>query len=198
MSGVLENSLISEGIALSSSQIPTAAQDVVGVFDNDLNQLFVNARPIKASVRETDKFMKHPSEIGITITDHRIFNPLSITLSIIVNPENFADTYQQVRSANQSLTPLVCLTKVGSFDSLFITEYPHEEDVAHFDTITLVIKLEQVIFVQSQTTQLPPGSTTTSRGNKTAKAATPTQTNQAAGDGVNSWFFNLGKGAGAI
>lgn len=163
---------------------PTSpSQDVVGVFDVNFNQLFVSARPVKATVKEGGKLAKHPIETGNTMTDNRITLPVEIQLSIICDPANYRDTFKQIKTAYQSLTPLYVQLKADSYDNMFIEDLPHEETPDMFDTIAIGLKLSRVIFVTAQYAQLPPANvkkasnaSTVKTGQKEGAAATTTQT----------------------
>lgn len=154
---------------------PTQAQDVIAVFDNDFNQLFPDARALTADVSETAKLMKHPVETGIVITDHRIIEPIKITLNVIMRPDTFADMYQQAKDVFKGNTTIQVQTKTDLYSSMLMQELPHKEDAAHFDTITMVMKFEQVLFVKAQTLKL----SSVNAGNKTGKTASATDSEHA-------------------
>lgn len=171
---------------MSTSGPAPASQDVVGVFDQNFNQLFHSARPIKAAVREGGKLAKHPVETGSTITDNRITLPVEINLSMILTPSEFQDTFQQIRDAYTTLNPLTVLLKAASYPSMFIEALPHDETTEIFDTIPVALKLTQVIFAQAQYAQLtqsqvanPSNSSTVQTGQQEGGAATPQQTSAA-------------------
>ena len=84
-------------MALNDTNIPSAASDVVGVFDANFNQVFRLARPVKAQIHETSKPMEHPVETGIIITDHRIILPVEIEFSLILPPGEYRPVYQQIK-----------------------------------------------------------------------------------------------------
>jgi hypothetical protein len=160
----------------------SAAVDVVGVFDSGLNQLFQDARPIKAMVKEQSKLMDNPGETGISITDHRIFEPTEIELSLVLRPATFRDTYAQIKTAYQQLTPLSVQTKTDTYANMYVLAMPHDEDPDIFDTVSLALKLREVNLVTAQFAQLPAGqvkkasnSSTVKTGQKTTTTATPQQ-----------------------
>lgn len=177
----------------SNAYNPTMAYDVVGVFDSDFNQLFPDARPLKASVRETAKLMKHPVESGATITDHRIINPIGISLSMVLTPETYVDTYNQIKAVFLSATVVYVQTNTAFYSNLLIGAMPHQEDPAHFDTIAINLSLEEVEFVQAQVSALP--DTQKQGGNKTATAATATQTTAATTKAKSSAAYSMLFGA---
>lgn len=156
---------------MSGSQTsPTAAQDVVGVFDNNFNQLFVDARAITASVKETVKLMKHPVELGAEITDHRVIEPIQIQLSMILTPETLTDTYDRIRVLKTFNQTVQVQTKTNYYPSMMLSAMPHKEDTEHFDTITIQLSFEEVRFVKVSTSPLP----VVNSGNKNAHTSSTT------------------------
>lgn len=172
----------------------SAAQDVVGVFDEDFNQLFVMARPLRALVRDGSKLMKHPIETGGTIVDHRVFEPIGIELSMILSPAEFQNTYQEIKSAYTGNSKLIVQTRVDTYADMVILEIPHDETGEMADTIAMGLKLEQAIFVDPQYAQLPPSKVKKSSNSSTAKTGQKQGT--AASDSQNSAAYDLIFGSG--
>lgn len=194
MSGsILINALVGQLTAQSYAYTPTMAQDVVGVYDSNFFQMFPDARPIKVSLKEAAKLMKHPVESGATITDHRIILPIGISMSMVLTPETYVDTYMQVKAALLSSVVLCVQTNTGYYKNMVVAAMPHEENPAHFDTITMNISLVEVQFVQAQTSQLP--DTQKPTGNKTAKAATSTEAGAATTKAKSSAAYSMVFGA---
>jgi hypothetical protein len=151
------------------------AQDVVGVFDSGFNQLFEEARTMKASVKETAKGMKSPIETGSTVTDHIVFNPDVIDLYVVVQAGAVQDTYQEIKSLYKSATLMSVQTNTDTYDNMYITEMPHDETPEMFDAVGITIKFEEADFVAAQFGQLtvkqvkkPSDASTTQAGEKTA------------------------------
>jgi hypothetical protein len=138
-----------------ANQIATASADVVAIFDQNFNQLFVTARPIKATVKEDSKVMEHPLETGATVVDHTIILPVEIEIAIIPTRGEYRDVYQRIRQAYKKRDLLVVQTKTGVYENQIIQSLPHEEDPEQFDTIAIGLKLREVQFVQAQFTKLP-------------------------------------------
>lgn len=188
-------SLIGAVVNATAAYTPTYAQDVVAVFDASFNQIFVNARPVKASVKESAKLMKHPVESGSTQVDHRVFEPIGIDLSMVLTPANYFDTYREIRGVFLGKSTIQVQTKTGLYQNLLISDMPHEESPDTFDTIKMTIKLSEVIIVSASTI-----TTATSKqngGNKTGSAATATQENNAnakanSGSALHSILYGKG------
>lgn len=160
--------------------VPNASADVVGVFGPGLNQLFADARPIKATVSETSKVMEHPVEDGTVITDHRIVQPTSIELSMIVSGAFFRSVYQQIKQVFTDGRLLTVQTKTSSYTNMLIEEMPHTEDADLFDAVAVAIKLKEVKFVTAQYGTLPASkvrnpanASTTQKGQQQTTATDP-------------------------
>jgi hypothetical protein len=130
-------------------------------------QMFANARPMKATIRETSKVMEHPVETGVILSDHHIINPVEIDIPLVVTSTtpgtinsllslvgigsavaaNYAATYSQIRQAFINATLLSVKTNVGVFSNMIIADMPHEEDPEMFDVITIALHLKQVIYI---------------------------------------------------
>ena len=105
---------------LIDALIPNASADVVAVFDQDFNQVFENARPIKAAVNEESKIMDHPLETGATISDHQIFLPIGIELSLILSRDDYRSVYQQIKQLFRTNSILTVQTRTDSYPNMLI------------------------------------------------------------------------------
>jgi hypothetical protein len=168
-------------MALTQKQTTPASSDVVAVFDATTGlQLFAGARPIKAMINESSKFMEHPLESGASVTDHKIFMPIEIGLQLILDAAEYRSIYQQIRDAYTKSTKLSIQLKAATYSNMYIVEMPHDEDTDFFDTIALALKLKEVRFADVIILTLPPAkvrrpkdASTTKNGQQTGKAPTP-------------------------
>ena len=171
-----------------SYDVPTAAQDVVAVLNADFEQVFEEARAIKATIMRASKAMEHPLETGATITDHRIVLPVNIELSLILSSEDYRAVYQQVRDLFTAGELLTVQTRVDSFESMLIEKMPHDETPEMFDGVALALSLKEAQFVQPQFSTVkvekPKDSTTVKRGQQQ-----PTDSPPARKGSVLSGFF---------
>lgn len=186
MSSILDDIASVQAGFAAASFLPTAAYDVVGVYDQSFNQLFRTARPMKAVVKEPSKSMKHPVESGGTVTDHIVFLPVQIELTMILLTEEYQNTYEQVRQTYKAATILTVQTATGAYDNMWIVDMPHEETPELYGTISLGLKLEEVKFVTAQFQKMPTSTvksasnaSTVNRGQKQTGAATDAQTSSA-------------------
>lgn len=157
--------------------IATAAVDVVGIYDAQLNQLFVNARAIKAVIKPDSKSFDHPLEDSTTIVDDRVLLPIEIELSLIIRPGEVENTYQQISQIFSNGQLVKVQTKTAIYDNQLIIAMPHEEDPSMFDTVVIALKLRQTQFAVTSLTTIAPRNpsqgNTVNRGNLQPQSAPP-------------------------
>jgi hypothetical protein len=152
--------------------LPSFAFDSVAILTQDYTQVFNQARPIKAVVKEEAKLMEHPVETGITIVDHRIILPVEIELSMILSPNDYQNTYNQIREFYLNATLLIVQTRAGVYTNQLIQSMPHEEDPALYDTLSIALSLKEVQFVTAKYSNTPKNksnSNTSDRGSQQGK-----------------------------
>lgn len=125
--------------------------DVVGIFDEEGAQLVPEGRPIKASVTEASKLLEHPLEDGSSVSDHRIFMPVEIEMTIICD----FDLRQRYAAIYRDTETVTIQTNGGSFDSMCIESMSHDETAEVFDRLPIVLKFKEAVFVQAQFQALP-------------------------------------------
>jgi hypothetical protein len=167
-----------------ASFIPSFGSDSVAIFDQDYQQLFQDARALKATVKEEAKLMEHPVESGATIVDHRIILPVEIELALILTSGAYQNTYNQIRDYYYNGTLLTIQTKSGIYQNQLIQSMPHEEDPSQYDVLTLILSTKQVIFVTAQYGTTPKNAANTNtvdRGTQQGATANAVQTGSIGG-----------------
>ena len=99
--------------------------------------------------------MEHPLESGAVVTDHMVVQPVGIELTMILKPEAYRDTYQEIRTLYLAGTLLTVQTKTGNYPNQVIEAIPHEEDPAVFDTIMMTVRLREVLIVKAEFEEVP-------------------------------------------
>ena len=182
-----------------STLLPTFAVDSVAVFTQDYQQLFKQARALKAVVKEQAKVMEHPVENGTIITDHRIILPVEIELTLILASSDYQNVYKNIRQYYFNGTLLVIQTRSDIYTNQLIASMPHEEDPTQYDVIPLILNLKQVQFVTAQfgvVPKQPKNANTVKRGTQQGTTAPVEQGSAAkqALDGGTSFVKGLWKG----
>lgn len=155
-------------MAIINALIPSASADVVAIFPEASTiripgapsifdipgfipvQVFADARPMRAQISEPSRYMAHPLEDGAQVTDHRIILPTEISISFILRPESYRVTYQLIKQAYLAAVRFAVQTKTDTYTGMYISDIPHEEDPALFDTVTMIIQFREVQFFAAQ------------------------------------------------
>jgi hypothetical protein len=170
----------SAALALTGGSV--SRPDEIAVFDKDFNQLFQDAVIHSIEVREDVKMMTHPVETGATVTDHRIIEPIEISIDIVPKQGTYRDVYNQLKAARDSGDPVRVQTRTHSYENMHIASMPHEETADMWGTVKITVQFKEVFFVEPQYIDLPPrkvanpgDASTVRRGNVQPQAATPQQ-----------------------
>ena len=128
-------------MTLLSHILPAFSADTVAVFQQSTGlQLFIDARPVKLEVNEASRYMTHPTELATVVIDHKVDLPISITISFILRPQRFRNTYKEFRNAKNRATTLIVQTRTSRHRNLYIESIPRVENVEKFDTITMEVR----------------------------------------------------------
>lgn len=146
---------IEQIVPIVSSLVPTAAIDVIGVYDQNFRQIFPNARPLKAEIKEVLKPMENPIETGAESTDHVIFLPTEITLYLFIGKADYKQTYKTIQQLHQTATLLTVQTYTGSYQNQLIESIPHTEDASVFNAIMMIMKLHETQFSTAEYEAVP-------------------------------------------
>lgn len=171
--------------------LPSSA-DVVGIFDENFNQLFADARPMRATIRQNARAMEHPIESGQIITDYRIILPIEIEIPFMVAPEFYRDTYEQIQNLFLNSELLLVQTVASLYVNMIISEMPHQESPEHFNSLHILLRFKQVQVVASETTFAPESPTDTNTQNIGVQNPTPVVVNQANEEANRQAFLNGG------
>ena len=167
------------------NRTPTSAIDVVAVFGPNGTQVFEGAAIMRAEVTENKKLMQHPVESARTITDHVVIEPTSMTFYLIPSPNDYRNIYQEVKSLYDRSTLLTVQTRVDVHTNILIESLPREESPDVFNTVSIEMKMREVLLVSGQIVELsaenvsnPGDQSTTERGQQAGGTATADQTEQ--------------------
>jgi len=161
------------------SLTPSSATDIFAIYSqegNGLRQVFKLARPTKALIRITTKPMEQPLETGATIVDHRVVLPVEIDIDLFLSSTTYRTTIDEIKQLYSNASSLVAHCRSGIYDNLFIQDMPIDESVDKFGSLTIKMKLKEVLIVTASfqpvnITNRP----TVSRGNISPIPATTVQ-----------------------
>lgn len=146
-------------MAIFDNLIYHTAVDTVAIFNEKREQLFVNARPMRAEVRPEIRLMDHPIETGSMITDHRILLPIEIQIAMVLDSSDYLDTYRALRQYWENSTLLIVQTKGGVYRNQVICAIPSLEDPDLYDTLQIAFSTRQIQFANSKSINKPENPT---------------------------------------
>lgn len=130
----------------------TKKLDVVQILDQTSGQqIFADARPIAAFVREVSKGLRYPIETGAVITDSIIIEPIEINMDMLINQDGYATVYPQIRTGRLNGILYTVQTRTGTYKNMFIEEMPHEETSEMMSSIKIHIKFVEALLVAPST-----------------------------------------------
>ena len=171
------------------TDIATKAIDVVGIFDINFNQVFPDARPLKASVKDDAMFFKHPLESSANRIDHIIFQPVSISMSLMMSGIDYKSVYQQIKQVYRNQDELIVQTKTDTYENMYVQGMPYEESAENFDSVIMNLLLEETklsITVIIFAPEFQSDSDTKNRGQQ--EPGTPTDAQDERGSTLSRWF----------
>ena len=166
-------------MTLLSTFIPTAASDIIGIFNQEGDQVLVDARPTGVTVvRDSLKFT-HPLENNTSRADGKIILPVQITYSVVLQSGDYESAYSEINRYFLSSEELIVQTKARSFGRMIVTAMPHKEEPQLFDAIVVDISLEETQIATTLTVANDEAFSTTNRGQ--AQPQTPSATQESQG-----------------
>lgn len=155
--------------------------DVVGVLDSSFRQVFPDARPMKASIKEESKVMQHPVENGSNVVDHRVLLPVEIKLSVMLAGDSYRDTYQQIKQYYLRAELFSVQTISDTYPNMLISAMPHEETPDISDAIPM-----EITFTEMRIATTRHGTAHSSHGKSDARDKSTTGRGQQQGQSASS------------
>ncbi|EAO0065962.1 hypothetical protein GPN87_003093 [Salmonella enterica] len=165
--------------------------DVVAVLDKSFRQVFADARPMKASVKEESKVMQHPVENGTSVVDHRVLAPVEIKLSMLLTGDSYRNTYQQIKQYYLRAELFTVQTTADTYQNMLIASIPHEESPELSDAIAMEITFSELKIAATKysasgggrsgsgSNKSPRDNSTTGRGQQQGPTASSSQEDKA-------------------
>ncbi|XAI95253.1 structural protein [Leptolyngbya phage Lbo-JY16] len=143
-------------MAFTRPGVNSSSQDLVAILDAETFQpLFSGTNIMRVTVRDTSKLISFPVEDGTQRTDHRVLDPIEIDLPILLT-DDVRNLFEQLRQAYIEGRDLIVQTKVRSYPSVMIYEFPHEEIPEQGDSIPVAIRMREIKVIKPEFGTLPP------------------------------------------
>ena len=128
--------------------------DVTAILDESGNQLFSTATLLKVSTAPSNTYAQHVIEDGTVVADNKIVNQVRMSLTMILDSNDYQSVYKEIQSASNDTTILSIQTRVDTQHNMYIESYPSEESSSMFDTISVTLNLVEQITGIVTTTKL--------------------------------------------
>ena len=122
----------------------------VMIFGEDGNEVLADVAIISCRVSDQSKLMEHPIESGAKISDHKVFEPRSMDITIALTSDGFDTEYAELFDLYRQCAVLSLQTKVQVYNNLQIASIPHEEKVTTMNRLQFNIQLKEAIVVTAQ------------------------------------------------
>lgn len=112
---------------------------------------------IDIDVNEDSKIMDSPVESGIIISDHRIRNPLEITVNCTLPRDSWENSYKELRYWYEQQTTkfLAIQTKADIYPNMQLIALPHKEASDTVTRLFFELKFREVKFVVPKYIRMP-------------------------------------------
>jgi len=165
---------------------PTIAADEVFIMEQgSFMPSFPYARPLRLRVIDRAKVMKHPVEDGTTMTDHVVIEPVRIEIQMIFI-RDYRDTHAQMRQAFQDAKLFTVQTKADTYESMVISEFPHEEDTDFWDVLVCNLRLSEARIIKPEYGELSQDKTANSSDASTVNRGSQQTTQTTSSDAAKA------------
>ncbi len=119
-------------------------QTVVGIYTSDAQQVLKKADLMDLDVQDVSELMEHPVETGVNIIDHRILMPVSIEISMLFDPRNKKNLYEELIQLRDNGFYLTIQTNVKIYPNQVIKDIKHKENAEMYGAIMVQVSFRQV------------------------------------------------------
>jgi hypothetical protein len=121
--------------------------DIIGIYDEELQPLFIDVQYLQGEVKESSQVMRHPVETGTMIADNHIINQVEINLSLMIMSSFYNSMYSQLKQAFVEGRSLTVQTRTSVYHNMIIADMPHQENADIFDGVVMHLHLMEVLYV---------------------------------------------------
>lgn len=120
------------------------------IFGEDGSEVLADVAIVSCKVNDQSKLMEHPVESGAKISDHKVFEPRTMDITIALTSDGFDTEYAELFDLYRQCAILSLQTKVQVYNNLQIASIPHEEKVTTMNRLIFNIQLKEAIVVSPQ------------------------------------------------
>ena len=125
-------------------------EKAVSLYNENGQELLTSASIVSCSVNDTSKLMEHPIESGAVVSDYKIFNPVTATLTVALSQMEYSSEFAEVYSIYKSCKFVTLQTKTNVYQNLQILSLQHEANSQNVNRPSLVIQFKEALTVEAQ------------------------------------------------
>lgn len=157
------------------------AQEILGalygksritIYDSSYTELFVGSSPLKGEIGNTSMLPAYPIETGAEVVNHKIDKPREVEIPLLLDPDTYLSTFQNLKQAKDEGTLLIVETDVETLENMVITDAPYVITAEVENTIIVVLKLLQIRIFTPTTEELPPSPRDPNKSGTVARGTT--------------------------
>ncbi len=110
--------------------------------------ILMSSAIMSCSVTDDSKLMEHPIESGALVVDHKVINPVEITLRLCLPAYIYSSVYREIRRLYEDSVYLRIKTKAQWYTNMVLQALPHDETPETFDRLVFDLHFKEVLEVQ--------------------------------------------------
>lgn len=139
-----------QGLALGYPYLLPLGNDQpqIRVTDSETAELiWTEVTHMGVSTDRTAQVMQHPVETGSVVMDHRVIDPTTLYLRLIMSKDNYRKVYASIQSyhVQNKLVKIHTRTRVNR--NMAIVAFPDEQDPELFDALSMEVTFREMIFI---------------------------------------------------
>lgn len=127
----------------------------VEVYNERFDTPFEGAFYMDASVVNSSKVMTHPVANGTVIADHRIIEPVKISLSVVLDRDNYTNVHGRLMASFAKGETFTISTRTKVYPSMIMSKIPEEQTPRMSDTVSMKIEFTEVMVAVARINTLP-------------------------------------------
>lgn len=117
-------------------------------------EVLTNVAFIDGSVEDSATVMEHPLENGSVISDHVVFNPRKVSLSILLNDDD-NESLAEINEYYENSTLLKIKAKGEMFSNMIIFAKPFKLSPSYYNQTSYSLSFKAVQLAESQYVKMP-------------------------------------------
>lgn len=123
-------------------------QPQIRITDNETNDpIWTQVTHMGISTDRTAQVMQHPLETGASVMDHRIIDPTTLYLRLIMSKDNYRSVYSSIQNYHVQSKLVKIHTRTRVNRNMAIVSFPDEQDPELFDALSMEITFREMLFV---------------------------------------------------